>query len=50
MRPDKKTEALRWREIEKQLHAAGWSRRQARVEVARLKRREEHERQQHATA
>jgi hypothetical protein len=49
MRPDKKTEALRWREIEKQLHAAGWSKREARVEVARLKR-EEHERRHAARA
>jgi hypothetical protein len=49
MRQDKKTEALRWRELERQLRAAGWSKREALVEVARLKR-EEHERRQLARA
>jgi hypothetical protein len=42
-RTDTRLEAARrWREIEKHLRSCGWSRRQARVEVARLKR--EHER------
>jgi hypothetical protein len=41
-------EALRWRALERQLRAAGWSKREAVREVAREKEREERERRQPA--